>query len=120
MISHSGMASSEATTASSKNGYRASRPWSEMQRSSRPWLRSHRRARSTFSSACNPDQPPRWRGEAIRCDYILEYIGKAIITTADDTPVDTKNTPHVHVLNKYDCMHIREQGPLHNYANTTL
>ena len=117
MISHSGMASSEATTASSKNGYRASRPWSEMQRSSRPWLRSHRRARSTFSSACNPDQPPRWRGEAIRCDYIY---WKSNNNNCRRHPVDTKNTPHVHVLNKYDCMHIREQGPLHNYANTTL
>jgi hypothetical protein len=90
VISQSGMARSEATTASSKNGYRASRPWSEMQRSSRPWLRNHRRARSTFSSACNPDHPPRLRGEAIRCG-VTTYIGEANKNKCRRHQVDTTN-----------------------------
>mmetsp|Transcript_1649 Transcript_1649/g.4606 ORF Transcript_1649/g.4606 Transcript_1649/m.4606 type:complete len:289 (-) Transcript_1649:145-1011(-) len=54
-----GVAASVATTSSSRNGYRASRPWSLTTRSSRPKLRFHSRARSAASSAPKPAQPPR-------------------------------------------------------------
>lgn len=55
--SGSGSASRAATRASSRNGWRASRPTSAMMRSSRPRLRRHNRPTSNASSADRPSHP---------------------------------------------------------------
>lgn len=43
--------------ASSRKGWRDSRPWSATRRSSLPKLRSHRRCTSSCSSPCSPAYP---------------------------------------------------------------